>query len=111
MKKEYTEQYIDENFAEIMNDYMKDEDTFKLINAVNKIDENALPIILHFIQIHYMTKMINEMTELLENKDNDFIDQLIENRDLIDGLAKITELNTPPLIVKKGDFNGFKKSK
>ena len=38
MMKEYTEQYIEENFAEIMNDYMKDEDTFKLINAVNKID-------------------------------------------------------------------------
>lgn len=108
--KEYTEQYIEENFADMMAEYMEDEDTFKLINNVNKVDKDALPIVLHFIQIYHMANMINEMTERLENKDNDFLNQLVENKDLIESLGKVMELNSPPLVVKKGDFNAIKKS-
>lgn len=108
--KEYTEQYIEENFADMMAEYMEDEDTFKLINNVNKVDKDALPIVLHFIQIYHMTKMINEMTERLENKDNDLVDNLLDNEELINKLSKIVEFNNPSLI-KKGDINGIKKSK
>lgn len=108
--KEYTEQYIEENFADMMAEYMEDEDTFKLINNVNKVDKDALPIVLHFIQIYHMTNMINEMTERLENKDNDLVDNLLDNEELINKLSKIVEFNNPSLI-KKGDINGIKKSK
>lgn len=106
--KEYTEQYIEENFADMMAEYMEDEDTFKLINNVNKVDKDALPIVLHFIQIYHMTNMINEMTDNLENKDNVLIDDLIENKELINKLGQIVEFNSP--LVRK-EKNGIKKSK
>ena len=93
--KEITQEYIDEKCGKYIAEYMSDKDIIKLVNNINKEDNDLLPVILYIVTINDITEIFNSFSEDLKNENFNSISELIKNKDLIEKLTKIIDFNSP----------------
>lgn len=103
--KEITQEYIDEKCGKYIAEYMSDKDIIKLVNNINKEDNDLLPVILYIVTINDITEIFNSFSEDLKKENFNSISELIKNKDLIEKLTKIIDFNSPS-IAERIDDNG-----